>query len=79
MCLVEEEHELRLVQVADLGQLLEQLARERFDLAIVGGGIYIYVTVGSLLWGKRLEPGVQSPKFTPIPFRESAFFVRLRS
>jgi len=35
--------------------------------AIVGGGIYIYVTVGSLLWGKRLEPGKSTPTFTPIP------------
>jgi cytochrome c oxidase subunit 1 len=35
--------------------------------AIIGGGIYIYVTVGSILWGRRLEPGAQSPKFTPIP------------
>ncbi len=35
--------------------------------AIIGGGIYIYVTVGSLLWGKRLEPGAKSAKFTPIP------------
>ena len=35
--------------------------------AIAGGAIYIYVTVGSLLWGKRLDRGVVSPKFTPIP------------
>jgi cytochrome c oxidase subunit 1 len=35
--------------------------------AIVGGAIYIYVTVGSLLWGKRLEGGVKSEKVTPIP------------
>jgi len=34
--------------------------------AIVGGAIYIYVTVGSLLWGKRLESGSSSPKFTPV-------------
>ncbi len=26
-------------------------------VAIVGGGIYIFLTVGSLLWGKRLEGG----------------------
>ena len=25
--------------------------------AIVGGAIYIYITVGSLLWGKRLDSG----------------------
>ena len=35
--------------------------------AILGGGIYIYVTVGSLLWGKKLDSGTVSPKFTPIP------------
>ncbi len=35
--------------------------------AIVGGALYIYITVGSLLWGKRLDSGVVSPKFTPIP------------
>ena len=35
--------------------------------AIVGGGIYIYVTVGSILWGKKLDAGVPNPRFTPIP------------
>ncbi len=35
--------------------------------AIAGGAIYIYVTVGSLLWGRRLDPGKQSATFTPIP------------
>ncbi|MCI4428088.1 MAG: cbb3-type cytochrome c oxidase subunit I [Burkholderiales bacterium] len=35
--------------------------------AIAGGAIYIYITVGSLLWGKRLEAGAASPKYTPIP------------
>jgi cytochrome c oxidase subunit 1 len=35
--------------------------------AIAGGAIYIYITVGSLLWGKRLDTGVQSEHFTPIP------------
>ena len=35
--------------------------------AIAGGAIYIYVTVGSLLWGRRLDEGAKSPKFTPIP------------
>jgi cytochrome c oxidase subunit 1 len=33
--------------------------------AIAGGVIYVYVTVGSLLWGKKLDAGVTSPKFTP--------------
>jgi cytochrome c oxidase subunit 1 len=36
-------------------------------VAIVGGAIYIYITVGSLLWGKRLDRGAESPKFTPLP------------
>jgi len=35
--------------------------------AIIGGGIYIYITVGSLLWGKKLDSGAISPRFTPIP------------
>ncbi len=35
--------------------------------AIVGGGIYIYITVGSLLWGKRLDTG----KRQPAPSRRS--------
>jgi cytochrome c oxidase subunit 1 len=36
-------------------------------VAIVGGAIYIYITVGSLLWGRKLEPGTSSATFTPIP------------
>ncbi len=36
-------------------------------VAIVGGAIYIYLTVGTLLWGKKLDAGVQSTRFTPIP------------
>ncbi len=35
--------------------------------AIVGGALYIYITVGSLLWGKRLDSGNQSSVPTPIP------------
>ena len=35
--------------------------------AITGGAIYTYVTVGSLLWGKKLEAGATSANFTPIP------------
>jgi cytochrome c oxidase subunit 1 len=35
--------------------------------AISGGAIYIYITVGSLLWGKRLDRGATSARFTPIP------------
>jgi cytochrome c oxidase subunit 1 len=35
--------------------------------AIAGGGIYIFITVGSLLWGRKLDAGKSSPAFTPIP------------
>ncbi|MCC7462212.1 MAG: cytochrome c oxidase subunit I, partial [Gammaproteobacteria bacterium] len=35
--------------------------------AIVGGAIYIYVTVGSLLWGKRVAGGASSSSGTPLP------------
>jgi len=35
--------------------------------AIAGGAIYIYITVGSLLWGKRLDQGRQSAQTTPVP------------
>ena len=35
--------------------------------AITGGAIYIYITVGSILWGKRLDAGKVSNHFTPIP------------
>ncbi len=35
--------------------------------AMVGGAIYIYITVGSLLWGKKLDRGSVSARFTPIP------------
>jgi cytochrome c oxidase subunit 1 len=34
--------------------------------AIAGGVIFIYITVGSLLWGKKLDSGKVSPKFTPV-------------
>jgi cytochrome c oxidase subunit 1 len=36
-------------------------------VAIAGGAIYIYVTVGSLLWGKRLDAGVERQRVTPVP------------
>ncbi|WP_374668464.1 cbb3-type cytochrome c oxidase subunit I [Ramlibacter sp.] len=35
--------------------------------AIVGGAIYILVTVASILFGKRLDAGQPSPKWTPVP------------
>ncbi|MBC5785644.1 cbb3-type cytochrome c oxidase subunit I [Ramlibacter sp. USB13] len=35
--------------------------------AIAGGGIYITVTVGSLLFGKKLESGKPNAKTTPVP------------
>jgi cytochrome c oxidase subunit 1 len=36
-------------------------------VAIAGGAIYIYVTVGSLLWGRKLESGNASDRTTPVP------------
>jgi cytochrome c oxidase subunit 1 len=35
-------------------------------VAIVGGAAYILITVGSLLWGKKLEAGSYSPKGTVL-------------
>jgi len=35
--------------------------------AITGGGIYILVTVGSLLFGKKLDAGERKGTFTPVP------------
>jgi cytochrome c oxidase subunit 1 len=35
--------------------------------AIAGGAIYILVTVGSLLFGKKLESGAPNVKTTPVP------------
>ena len=37
-------------------------------MAIIGGGLYIYITVGSLLWGKKLDVGALSQNTVPIPF-----------
>ncbi|MBK6657980.1 MAG: cbb3-type cytochrome c oxidase subunit I [Proteobacteria bacterium] len=34
--------------------------------AILGGAIYIFITVGSLLWGRRLEDGEVSARFVPV-------------
>ncbi len=34
--------------------------------AIVGGIMFVYITVGSLLWGKKLDTGNVSSKFTPV-------------
>jgi cytochrome c oxidase subunit 1 len=39
--------------------------------AIVGGAIYIYVTVGSLLWGKKLESGPQPAALHADPVRRA--------
>jgi len=36
-------------------------------ISIIGGGIYLYITVGSLLWGRKLDTGATSAKFTPVP------------
>lgn len=34
--------------------------------AIVGGIMFVYITVGSLLWGKKLDTGTVSAKFAPV-------------
>ncbi|MEK7437801.1 MAG: cbb3-type cytochrome c oxidase subunit I [Pseudomonadota bacterium] len=36
-------------------------------VAIVGGALYIYITVGSLLWGRKLDAGALKQKTVPIP------------
>jgi cytochrome c oxidase subunit 1 len=36
-------------------------------ITIVGGALWIYLVVGSLLWGKKLDGGSVSDKPTPIP------------
>jgi len=43
--------------------------------AILGGAIYIYVTVGSLLWGKKLSDGTLSDKPTPFPITPASVAV----
>ncbi|HSN40236.1 MAG TPA: cbb3-type cytochrome c oxidase subunit I [Burkholderiales bacterium] len=40
-------------------------------MAITGGAIYIYITVGSLLWGKKLDAGARSDRPAPIPVTPS--------
>ena len=35
-------------------------------VAIAGGAIFVYVTVMSVFFGKKLDAGVVSPKFTPL-------------
>jgi cytochrome c oxidase subunit 1 len=41
-------------------------------IAIVGGALWIYLVVGSLLWGKKLDDGQISDKPTPIPDQTAA-------
>ena len=36
-------------------------------IAIAGGALFVYITVGSLLWGKKLETGRVDTQFTPVP------------
>jgi cytochrome c oxidase subunit 1 len=35
--------------------------------AIIGGAMYIYITVGSLLWGRKLDAGASDERTTPLP------------
>jgi len=34
--------------------------------AIIGGVAFVYIMLGSLLWGRKLEAGTSSPGFTPV-------------
>jgi cytochrome c oxidase subunit 1 len=36
-------------------------------IAIVGGALFVYITVGSLLWGQKLDTGTVTSTFTPVP------------
>lgn len=35
-------------------------------VAIAGGIAFVYIALGSLLWGRKLEPGATSAQFTPV-------------
>ncbi|MFA7504361.1 MAG: cbb3-type cytochrome c oxidase subunit I [Burkholderiaceae bacterium] len=35
-------------------------------VAIIGGALFLYIAVGSVLWGRKLDVGTTSPKFTPL-------------
>ncbi len=35
-------------------------------VAVIGGGLYIYLTVGSLLWGKKLDVGTYTSEVSPL-------------
>ncbi|MER1966812.1 cbb3-type cytochrome c oxidase subunit I [Castellaniella sp. GW247-6E4] len=35
-------------------------------VAIIGGALFVYLVLGSLLWGRKLDTGVVSPHFTPV-------------
>ncbi|MFC4297447.1 MAG: cbb3-type cytochrome c oxidase subunit I [Castellaniella sp.] len=35
-------------------------------VAIIGGALFVYLVLGSLLFGKRLDAGAISPHFTPV-------------
>ena len=35
--------------------------------SIEAGTLFVYVVVGSLLWGKKLDTGTVSGRFTPVP------------
>ncbi|MGB6102705.1 MAG: cbb3-type cytochrome c oxidase subunit I [Pusillimonas sp.] len=34
--------------------------------AIIGGVAFVYIMLGSLLWGRKLDAGTSSPTFTPV-------------
>ena len=41
-------------------------------IAVIGGGLWIFLVVGSLLFGKKLDGGKVSDKPTPIPSNTAA-------
>ena len=49
----------------DAGQT--SLAESETWVARDGGAIFVYVTVGSLLWGRKLDSGAPASRPTPIP------------
>ena len=53
--------------MAGCGYLMMGLVGIAGIAAIAGGAIYIYLTVGSLLWGKRIAQTKISSEPTPIP------------
>ena len=50
----------------EMVELLKELLSKK-KVAVIGGGLWILLVVGSLLFGKKLDGGAESSKPTPIP------------